>query len=174
MSEMQLRRYTTFALALPVIAAVPVQSTAADQRMSLPVHRSYSGTLTPHASTAQWAGFLAWGELRAKMIGWSNLQPGWDGADAERLSPSTVRAAIAFLDKAQASGISKAPQPYIAADGEVGFRWAKGNAFASIAFLADGSVVGVLNNALGELTEFDVSAAHGCPDEAFASIACLV
>lgn len=84
---------------------------------------------------------LAYGTLFSKVGAWENLPHNWDGEGGAPLSERTTAAALDFLAIAQGAGL-RPPTPYIAGDGEVGFRWRTDKGLASIAFLADGHIVG--------------------------------
>lgn len=100
--------------------------------------RSTSGT--PIVDDKRQTNPAAWSALQAKLSKWASLPNDWDGDDG--IAPSTIAVANArlFLDAAAACG-APVPMPYIAGDGEVGFRWKKGDGYASAAFLSNGTIL---------------------------------
>lgn len=127
---------------------------------------SSSGTVRfdLRSNTTGWQQFIEWSALRGKVLGWQSLPQGWDGDEGLAPQAATVQAALNFMAIARGANLPL-PQVYIAGDGEVGFRWARGDAFASIAFLDDGDMVGVVRAANGQRIEFEHAAANGCPRE---------
>lgn len=71
---------------------------------------------------------------------WSALKDGWDEEDAPAPSQSQLELSRTLLDRISAWAIP-APAPYIAGDGEFGFRWRKGDGFASASFLPSGEIL---------------------------------
>lgn len=83
-----------------------------------------------------------WQALARDIARWRTLPDDWDGEGGARPSANVLDAARDFLRRAHAAGVPL-PQPFIAGDGEVGFRWRRNGAFASAAFLPDGHMVAV-------------------------------
>lgn len=119
--------------------------------------------------THAWNDFLAWSALQGRIKSWADLPSGWDGLEAATPSGATVSAATSFMATARDRRLPL-PQPFIAADGEIGFRWAKGNSFASVSFLDDGSVVGIVRDSGRVIIEFDQPADNAVADEVFSSL----
>lgn len=71
---------------------------------------------------------------------WSGLEDGWDEEGSPAPSKAQLDAGRSLLQQVEAWAIP-APTPYIAGDGEFGFRWRKGDGFASASFLPDGEIL---------------------------------
>lgn len=81
-----------------------------------------------------------WERLFESVKRWGKLPNGWEDEDSIRPPKQSVDAAMEFLLDVHSRGIL-APTGYVAGDGEIGFRWKRGQGFASVAFLADMNVV---------------------------------
>lgn len=103
--------------------------------------------------------YLAWQVVRNQLERWKKLPADWDGSDGVAPSQSVIAAASAFVDRVQSAGVT-APVPYVAGDGEVGFRWAKDNHFASVAFLEDGNIVAYVRDGVHDILEIDEPASQ--------------
>jgi hypothetical protein len=121
-------------------------------------------------STPQWKRFIEWGALRARLTSWGELPAGWDGEDGIAPDKRTVNAALAFMHSAREASLPL-PTPYIAGDGEIGLRWAKGDAFASVAFLGDGEMVIFIRDADGTPFELVQGIEEACPKELIRGLA---
>lgn len=97
---------------------------------------------------------LAWGVLKARIIRWEALPDDWDGN--EGVAPPKVAAGNAklFVDAAKHAG-APLPSPFISGDGEIGFRWGRGDGFASVAFIDDHVVVFARQPNSVEVLKFD-------------------
>ena len=84
---------------------------------------------------------LAYGTVQAKIEAWSKLPDDWDGNDGQAPAGFVIDHAVMVLSLLQVHKIP-APSPYVAGDGEVGFRWQTDRGFASISFLSDKHLVG--------------------------------
>lgn len=93
-----------------------------------------------HAEDPRASNSIAWGRLESKVNRWSSLPDDWDGDGGVCPTREVVDAAKAFLKRARIVFLP-VPQGYVAGDGEIGFRWRRGDAFASAAFLPDGHIV---------------------------------
>ena len=82
----------------------------------------------------------AWQGIARSIDQWEQLQSGWDGDDATPPTAFTLESARHFLRLTMDSG-AQPPKPFIASDGEIGFRWRNGEAVASVSFLDDGHIV---------------------------------
>lgn len=71
---------------------------------------------------------------------WSALSDGWDEEDSPAPLHSQLEASRKLLNQANEWAIPS-PTPYIAGDGEFGFRWRKGEGFASASFLPSGEIL---------------------------------
>ncbi|WP_292097084.1 hypothetical protein [Brevundimonas sp.] len=131
-----------------------------------------SSSMVQVPSTDAWKDFIAWSALRGRVKAWASLPEGWDGIDAAAPPAETVEAALLFMQQARDNRIPL-PQPFIASDGEIGFRWARGNAFASVSFLSDGSVVGTIRDEAGNRTDVDQPFSYEFPDAALKSLLLL-
>jgi len=94
---------------------------------------------------------LAWSKLQNRVESWTELDHDWDGDDGIPLSRTTADSAIAFLQSASLT-THPVPTPYIAGDGEVGFRWTAPGNFTSVSFLDDGHIVAYVR--VGEAVKF--------------------
>ena len=83
---------------------------------------------------------IQWRALNSSLRQWAELPVGWAGEGSIPPQISSVEYARKLLGQIQKARCPL-PQPFIAADGEFGFRWRKGEAFASIAFPGDGTIV---------------------------------
>ena len=151
-------------------AQVPTTASATTYGKKPATLSSNGSSYSLRESTPEWKRFLEWGALRARVISWSGLKQGWDGEDGMAPSNRTIDAALAFMQSARATALPL-PAPYIAGDGEIGFRWAKGDAFASVAFLDEGEVVIFMRDAQGEPREHVHTFDEACPAEVFVSLA---
>ncbi|WP_228241070.1 hypothetical protein [Aurantimonas coralicida] len=95
------------------------------------------------------ASAITWSMIRQSVEGWRTLPEDWDGNDGVGPSEEVIQAALRFLDAARQS-LLRAPQPFVAGDGEVGFRWERGGSFGSVSFLDDGSIIAYVRAANGE------------------------
>ena len=91
----------------------------------------------------------SWGRLRARLAAWAELPADWDGDDGEAPTSSAIAGAGSFLRELERRG-APLPRPFIAGDGEIGFRWSKGDAFASVAFTR-GQVLGSVRTPDGKV-----------------------
>jgi hypothetical protein len=78
--------------------------------------------------------------IRALLSGWACYSSGWDGDEGVAPGAAACTHAQQTLAAAEIAGLT-APVPFIAADGEIGFRWRSSNGFASISFIG-GDVIG--------------------------------
>lgn len=103
----------------------------------LPVQHVAPATTTMTAAGPENSAYrrsIAWGALKARVIRWSSLPDDWDGNDGVAPSATVVENAKNFIALAARLG-APVPVPFIAGDGEIGFRWAKGNRFGSVSFV---------------------------------------
>ncbi|MDQ2804127.1 MAG: hypothetical protein M3Y41_16165 [Pseudomonadota bacterium] len=84
---------------------------------------------------------LEWASLRENVRRWERLPADWDGEDGIAPPRVTADAAINFLGRASAAGVPPPTRPRVSGDGEIDFRWKRGDGFASAAFLPQGQIV---------------------------------
>lgn len=105
-----------------------------------------------HTSLDDFPDFLSktnnndkWLDILSTIDSWSKLDNDW--FDDESISPNyqTISNAREFISKIFVQ-LGKEPTPYIAPDGEIGFRWQSIREFASVSFLDDGEFVGVIRS----------------------------
>ena len=92
------------------------------------------------ANPALWRAPVEWGALNTRLLGWAALPAGWDGRGGYAPPREVVNAALDVAVALQAANVP-APEPFVAGDGEVGFRWRRGGRVASVCFLDDGCIV---------------------------------
>jgi hypothetical protein len=80
-----------------------------------------------------------WAWLRERLTSWAALPDDWDGEDGTAPSSKVTDNASDFLWRAEIAG-APLPEPYVAGDGEVGYRWRSSDSFASASFLPDGHI----------------------------------
>lgn len=71
---------------------------------------------------------------------WRSYGVGWDGEDAAQPDQIALSNASIFVIQAQSAAVPGG-EPFITADGELGFRWSKADGFASVSFAEDGHVI---------------------------------
>lgn len=124
-----------------------------------PIKVSNSKVAAQNQSSPAFQRTVAWGILKARVMRWAELPVDWDGRDGTPPSETVTSNALSFIDQASRFGAT-IPSPYVSGDGEIGFRWAKGDSFASVAFI-DGDVVAYVRNAQsGELYKLDCAYAE--------------
>ena len=114
--------------------------------------------LQPEQQQRTGAAAPQWHALACDIARWRALPDDWDGEGGVRPASVVLDAAADFLRRAQAAG-APLPHPFIAGDGEVGFRWRRDDAFASAAFLPDGHMVAVCDLP-GQIVKLDRPYAH--------------
>lgn len=67
-----------------------------------------------------------------KILHFGSLKPGWDGPDSIQPSPIAVRHAVEFLEGLPVS--VRLPRVFVEGDGEIGFFWKFGSAYAEVGF----------------------------------------
>ena len=82
----------------------------------------------------------SWHIVNRLLNKWATLKPDWDSEGGIAPSEHVIANAKSFVSSLMKNGILP-PNPFVAGDGEVGFRWAQGARLASVAFLNDGCVV---------------------------------
>lgn len=136
--------YFQAVLAPSFVAALAMAPVAACASTSISNH-TFQLDVRSGGSRAQ----LVWGSLRARVEQWTKLPDDWDGNYGQPLSVGVSNAAESVLAALQAQGLP-VPSPYIAGDGEVGFRWQLADGFASISLLEDGHVVAFARSSDGK------------------------
>ncbi len=86
-----------------------------------------------------------WSAVFAALRQWSALEPDWDGPSSANPSPGAISFLRSFASIASSRHIPE-PQPFFAADGEVGFRWSSRRKKAILSMQPDGKVVGFAEN----------------------------
>jgi hypothetical protein len=89
-----------------------------------------------------------WKRLIADLDRWENLPDDWDGESGVAPSKNAVAAAKALLKLLWRKAIPL-PEGHVAGDGEIGFTWKKGSAYASTAIFPDLHLVAYLDDGKG-------------------------
>ena len=96
-----------------------------------------------------------WVDIDGIVSAWRHLPSDWDGEDTSLPDSADFAHLERFVSLARVSGV-RSPSPFIAGDGEVGLRWSEGEAFASVAFLDGGRILGYCESFEGrEATRLD-------------------
>lgn len=82
----------------------------------------------------------AWDVMRAKVRNSETFCKGWDGDFGVAPTKQIVDAAVNLLDQLEQAN-SPLPRFTLSGDGEIDFRWEKGDGYASAAFLPEGEFV---------------------------------
>lgn len=76
--------------------------------------------------------------LERELNEYAALEPGWDGPGSVAPASAAIREAVAFVRCLPPSSL--APEPMVAADGEVGLFWRCGGAFIDVGFRGKGTL----------------------------------
>ncbi len=76
--------------------------------------------------------------LERELNEYAALEPGWDGPGSIAPASAAIREAVAFVRCLPPSSL--APEPMVAADGEVGVFWRRGGAFIDVGFRGKGTL----------------------------------
>lgn len=108
----------------------------------------------------------AWSALRMKVDEWGGLPADWDGMGGAPASQSVCSSAQMMIDNLQLAGMAL-PQADFAGDGEITFRWVSGADVATVSYLADGHVVGIVRAGDRAPYKFDEPVSSFFPAELF-------
>ena len=114
-----------------------ITSPSAHATLTTTVNQNEGALMSPAKMSEE---LTPWEALDSKLMAWKTLPDDWDGEDGVAPSEGMVAAARNFLIAVRGIGLS-APTPFIAGDGEIGFRWERGGCCASADFLPDGHIV---------------------------------
>jgi hypothetical protein len=93
-----------------------------------------------HMRASDAARAVHWAEVAEIVDQWKYLPIDWDGDHSSAPVPLITDNAMRFLNVAE-QRLSIPPRPYVDGPNEVGFKWKKGDGFASVAFMNDGNIV---------------------------------
>jgi hypothetical protein len=140
-------------MVIPAEQVVPVQYVVGESHVTLPASTT-NGAVSIDTNALGFDRAMAFGALQSKIDLWADLDEDWDGAGGVAPPHQVVSNATTFLNEAERAGV-KLPQVYVAGDGEVGFRWTRDAAFASVSFLPDGNIVAFARSAGSDSLRMD-------------------